>query len=340
LKTAFTATPDLPFSVKGGNANAVTVEEFGSQDIVVFNDVNRLSDAVRDRMVQARKSGQGQFVIMGPNADLAFWGSVEGFPAKPIRKVKVSTERGRTVALLTSYDRNHGIFTPFQGSRLGLNTAQFTDYTQLEPIAGASAVARFDNGAPALVESPVENRGMLVFASSLDKIQNDLPLKPSFVPFVHQTARYLTRYNAVKGWYTLGEGIPIVGSLEGGVARVVEPDGTQQTLGELKSGEQRFFSPPEPGYYELRNGRDIRILAVNSPSNEGNLETMVPEDLIAGVQSTEAEARQTGTFTTEDKLEYARRQMGWWYLLVVAFIAGIVELYIANNRPQSVRRVG
>ena len=62
--------------------------------------------------------------------------------------------------------------------------------------------------------------------------------------------------------------------------------------------------------------------------------------LSALLPSTEAEERNTGTFTTDDKLEYARRQMGWWYLLMIALIAGIVELYIANNRPQSVRRVG
>ena len=58
---------------------------------------------------------------------------------------------------------------------------------------------------------------MLVFASSLDTLWNDLPLKPSFVLFMHQTARYLARYNAAKAWYTLGEGIPIVGTLDGGV---------------------------------------------------------------------------------------------------------------------------
>jgi hypothetical protein len=110
--------------------------------------------------------------------------------------------------------------------------------------------------------------------------------------------------------------------------------------GELKSGEQRFFSPDTPGFYELRVGRESRIIAINPPANEGNLEMMLPEDLIASVQSTEAEARQTGTFVMDDKLEYARRQMGWWYLLMIALIAGIVELYIANSRPQSVRRVG
>ena len=116
---------------------------------------------------------------------------------------------------------------------------------------------------------------------------------------MHETARYLSRYNAVKGWYTLGEGIPVIGTLDGGVPRVVNPDGESGvSLGELKSGEQRSSVPETPGFYELRVGRETRILAVNPPANEGNLEMMVPEDLIASVQSTEAEARQTGTFAT------------------------------------------
>ncbi|HZI51461.1 MAG TPA: VWA domain-containing protein [Terriglobia bacterium] len=343
LRTAYTAAPDLPFNVRVGNASAVTVEELGSQEIVIFNDVPRLSDAVRDRAVQARKAGQGQFVILGNTADLRWWETVDGFPAKPLRRVDVSKERGKSIAYLTSYDRNHGIFKRFQGSsRLGLNTAQFFQYIELEPKPGAFALAKFDNGHPALVESPANDRGMLVFASALDNTWNDLPLKPSFVPFMFESARYLAGYNAAKGWYTLGEGIPIIGALEGGTARVVDPSGNQDSVGEgeLKSGEQRYYSPSAPGFYELRVGRDRRLLAVNPPSNEGNLEMMIPEDLLAGVQSTEAEARQTGTFVTDDKLEYARQQMGWWYLLLIALIAGIVELYIANTRTQSVRRVG
>jgi len=344
LKAAFTAAPDLPFRAKVGRACVVTPEELATQDIVIFNDVQRLSDAVRDRAVQLRRSGrQGQLVILGNNSDLRWWEAMNGFPAKPVRSVNVSQERGKTVAYLTSYDRNHGIFKRFQGSsRLGLNTAQFFRYIELEPKPGAAAIAKFDNGAPALVESPIEDRGMLVFASSLDMSWNDLPLKPSFVPFLHESARYLTRYNAAKGWYTLDESIPIIGTVDGGVARVIDPYGTQKQIGEgeLKAGEQLYFAPETPGFYELRVGRTSQILAVNSPSSEGNLEMMVPEDLLASVQSTEAEARQTGTFVTDDKLEYARRQMGWWYLLLIALIAGIVELYIANSRTQSVRRVG
>jgi hypothetical protein len=343
LKAAFTAAPDLPFNVKVGNAAAVSIEELGSQDIVIFNDVMRLTDPVRDRMIQARKTGQGQLVILGSNADLGWWRDIPGFPVKPLQKIDASKDRGKTSVYLTSYNRNHGIFKPFQsGSSLTLNTAQFFNYTDLELKPGATAIAKFENGAPALVESPPEDRGLLVFASSLDTQWNDLPLKPSFVLFMHETVRYLSRYNAVKGWYTLGEGIPVIGTLDGGVPRVIGPDGEQETIGEgeLKSGDQRFYSPDAPGFHELRVGRETKMLAVNPPTNEGNLDTILPADLIASVQSNEAEARQAGSFSSEDKLEYARRQMGWWWLLLIALIAGIVELYIANNRGQSVRRVG
>jgi hypothetical protein len=341
LKTAFTAAPDLPFNVKVAEASKVTVDELGSQDIVIFNDVIRLTDPLRSRMIQARKAGQGQLVILGSQSDLGWWGNVEGLPVKPVQKIDVSKDRGKPGVYLTTYNRNHGIFKPFQSSTpLSLNTAQFTHYTELELKPGATAIAKFENGLPALVESSPEDRGLLVFASTVDKTWNDLPLKPSFVLFTHQTARYLSRYNAVKGWYTLGEGIPVIGTLDGGVARAVTPDGEQESLGELKSGAQIFYTPLVPGFHELRVGREERTLAVNSPSNEGNLDTILPADLFASVQSTEAEAIRAGSFNQEDKLEYARRQMGWWWLLMFALIAGIVELYIANNRGQSVRRIG
>ena len=73
------------------------------------------------------------------------------------------------------------------------------------------------------------------------------------------------------------------------------------------------------------------MVAVNPPSTEGNLDSMPPEDLLASVQRTQAEAQQAGFFGSEEKQEYARRQMGWWYLLLIAFLAGIAEIYIANQ---------
>ena len=107
--------------------------------------------------------------------------------------------------------------------------------------------------------------------------------------------------------------------------------GERESLGELAAGEQRFFTPSVPGFHEIRVGRDIRVIAVNPPSNEGNLDVIPPEDLLASVQSTAAEALKARLFTSDDQLEHAKRQLSWWYLLVVAIFAAVAEIYIANK---------
>jgi hypothetical protein len=338
LKTVFTASDDVPFNVKVVPAQAATADQLAGEDVLIVNDVPRLSESLRARVVDLRKTGgQGQLVILGENADLKWWSSLDGFPVTATQRVDGSRDRNKPAVLLTSYDKNHPIFRTFQGSaRFTLNSAQFFKYVQLDLKPGAAAVAKFENGSPALAESP-ESRGLMVFASTVDKSWNDLPLRPAFPLIMPEIARYLSRYDAVKGWYTLGEGIPVIGTLEAGVARVITPDGEQQSLGELKTGEQRFYAPAVPGFHELRIGREVRVLAVDPPANEGNLEPMIPDDLLASVQSTEAEARQSGTFAQDDVLEYARRQMGWWYLLLIALAAGLVELYIANSRSKTKR---
>jgi hypothetical protein len=99
----------------------------------------------------------------------------------------------------------------------------------------------------------------------------------------------------------------------------------------LSAGQTKFFTPSMPGFHEIRVGPDTRLVAVNPPSSEGNLESMPPEDLLASVQRTQAESQQAGFLGNEEKTEYARRQMIWWYLLMIALLAGIAEIYIANR---------
>jgi hypothetical protein len=144
-------------------------------------------------------------------------------------------------------------------------------------------------------------------------------------------ARYLSRYNESVGWYAMGEGIPVVGGLENAAAAVIDPKGERQALGQLSAGQARFFTPTAPGFHEIRVGPDSDTIAVNAPSAEGNLDSMLPEDLLASVQRTQGESQQAGFFGDEEKDEYARRQMGWWYLLLIALLAGIAEIYLANK---------
>ena len=332
LRQAYTSSPDLPYAVTVIQAQNVTPEEVARYEVVVVNDVPRLPDKVRERMDELRKTGQGQLIVLGENADTGWWNSYAKLPVKTAQKIFVAKDRGRPSVSLTTYDHNHNIFKPFENTtKLALNTAQFFAYVSMEPRPGATVLAKFEDGAPVIIESSKDDHGLLVFNSSVDNKWNDLPLKQSFLPLFHEMIRYLSRYNETRGWYALGEGIPVIGGLESAAAAVIDPSGERQALGQLSVGQARFFTPVKPGFHEIRVGPDTRVVAVNPPSAEGNLDSMPPEDLLASVQRTQGESQQAGFFGDDDKDDYARRQTGWWYLLLVALLAGIVEIYIANK---------
>jgi hypothetical protein len=332
LKQVFSSTIDLPFEMKTIPLEQLTAAEAGNHNVIVFNDVPRLPDAVRDRLNELRKGGQGQIVILGTNTDVGWWNAYTSFPMKLTQKIFVNKDRGKFSYAMTTYDHNHPIFKSFEkSSTLTLGSSQYFAYVEGEAKKGTGVLAKYENGSPALLESPKEDRGMLVLTSGMDGIQNDLPLKPAFLPLMHEMVQYLTRYSENRGWYTLGEAIPVTGTIESAPAGVINAKKERVPLGDLAPGEQKFYTPEDPGFHEIRVGRDVRIAAVNPPATEGNLDRMPPEDLLASVKRTAGETQQAGFVAEDAQSDYARRQTGWWYLLLFALLAGIAEIYVANR---------
>jgi len=332
LRQAFTSTPDLPFEVTTMPVSSITSDEIGKHEIVVINDVPRLPDGVRDKMDELRKSGKGQLVILGANSEMSWWSNYAKLPVKPVQRIFVPNDRGRPSVSLTTYDQNHSIFKPFRTStRVALNSAQYSAYVSVEPRPGATVLAKFEDGSPVIVESSKDDQGMIVFNTTVDNRWNDLPLKPSFLPLFHEMVRYLTRYNESRGWYALGEAIPVNGGLGNVDAAVIDPAKQRKGLGSLVAGQTKFFTPELPGFHEIRVGPDTRMVAVNPPAAEGNLDSMPPDDLLASVKRTQGESQSAGLLGTDEEADYARRQMTWWYLLLIALLAGMAEIYIANR---------
>ncbi len=67
-------------------------------------------------------------------------------------------------------------------------------YRKITPAAGAQVLAKFDGTAPAVLERRVGNGRVLLWASALDTSWSDLPRAGVFVPFIHQSMRYLAAY--------------------------------------------------------------------------------------------------------------------------------------------------
>src|SRR5690606_19473540 len=82
LTEAFAAAPDLPFAVATAAAASLTPARLDGVEVVILNDVSRLSDAVRAKLDEMRAAGQGQLVVLGDSADVNWWNTFEPLPVR------------------------------------------------------------------------------------------------------------------------------------------------------------------------------------------------------------------------------------------------------------------
>ena len=73
----------------------------------------------------------------------------------------------------------------------------------------ARVAARLNDGTPLLLDQPLGQGHVLLFASALDNLTNDLPLHPVFVTFVDHAARYLSGSERLSASRLVGDLVPL-----------------------------------------------------------------------------------------------------------------------------------
>ena len=138
-------------------------------------------DAVRRHLA----SGGGLIVAAGPALEPDTVAELAGLRAAP-------RVRGDGDVSLAAADTRHPIFQAFGSAVPSLGGIRFTRTWDLNED-GWVVLARFTDGRAALMERRVDEGRVLLFASDLGHAWNDFPVHPAFVPFMHETIRYVTR---------------------------------------------------------------------------------------------------------------------------------------------------
>ena len=218
------AIGDAPrFDASLQSAEALAGDTMNRARVIVLNDVP-IGDAGAAKLVTFVEGGGGLLMALGPRATWpqanASWLPVSIGP--PV-------DRTRGAARLSGMDYGHAIFEPFRAPRSGdFSTARFYSYRSLNAAKGASVLARFDTGEPALVERTAGRGRIIVYASTLDLNWNDLALKPMFLPFLRQLGRHLSGFREQPAWLTIGQVLDIdaaeiaAGATSGSAARAAD----------------------------------------------------------------------------------------------------------------------
>ena len=328
------------FDITKRRVSQLSPGDLSGKRLVIMNNAPWPSSNMAMRLHEFVSNGGGLLVVAGDAVTATSWpGNASGLlPASPGDMKDRLADKG---AVLGTIDRSHPAFSVFGGAQSGdMSASRFYRYREFKADSGV--LARFDDGAPAVLERKTGTGRTIVVASSFDGLWNDLPRQPVFLPFVHQLAQYTSGYRSGRSIYEVGDPVDLQGvgpavadSLGArGVAYVaVSPHGNRLRIGGTQ-GEPALI-PSEAGVYEVRPagepGARPRLVAVNIPGRELDLARFDPTRLTHAV-STTVEASDGDSSPAEvDLAQRERKQSVWWYLLVIAATLLVVESVLAHR---------
>jgi hypothetical protein len=323
------ATPS--FQVETVPAARVTPDLLDKRAAVVINDTVMPPGLAGGALKRYVERGGGLLVALGEHAA---WpaSEVDLLPGKPAAVVNRTEGRGATIGL----EYSHPVFEVFKAPRSGdFSAVRVFRYRALEATPDARVLARFDDGAVAAVEKRLGQGRVIAWTTSLDESWSDLPLKPVYLPLVHQFVRYLAQYEQPASWSTVGQVVDLAVALKTKADRVVVTPGGQRVR--MPASEPGILELDEHGVYEIRSASSPSShpdrIAVNLDPSESDLASIDPTELVAAVTGRAHEATATAADAPAEltPLEAERRQGAWWYLLVAGLVMLAAEMAVANR---------
>jgi Aerotolerance regulator N-terminal/von Willebrand factor type A domain len=206
-------------------------------------------------------------------------------------------------------------------------------YAAVPEQGQARVAARLSDGTPLLLDKQVGEGHIVLLASGLENLTNDLPLHPIFVVFVDRMARYLSGDERLSGSKVVDGFVQLRGGAEpAGVAanvELIDPDG-RRPLSLSEARTMQSFRLERSGFYQIRfaNGRDA-VIGVNPDRRESNLEPLTKDvqDLWRG-SSASGGTQPAGAARVPVK---ARPVSLWWYVMLLALVVASAETALASD---------
>lgn len=278
--TAFRARLVAPDQIAGGRADSIAQHR-----AVILLSTRGLDRPAREAIAAFVKEGGGLFIAASPDVDPEVVASMFGWNAAafvPAGEVNPAS--------LAATDLRHPIFRPFGGLAANLGNVRVTRAWRVDD-AGWHVAARFDHGAPALLDRSHGAGRIVLFTTDLDRRWNDFPVHPAFVPFVLESVRHVASRAAEAEVFTVG--------------RV--PSGIQS----------------DPGIHRLESGR---VVAVNVDTRESGIGVMTADEFKAMLEP----VPQAPVDQTARSEQIEARQSLWQYGLLLMLGVLVVESFVGR----------
>jgi hypothetical protein len=258
-------------SIGGGGFTAIDPMALEQVGVIAVLSTRAVAQRGRERLAEFVRGGGGLLIAAGPDVDPAILGGA----LAGLVETSWATRPAEALTFAPD-DSRHPVFRVFGGAGTLANVG-FSRAVRISAPSGASVIAHYSDGSPALVEERTAGGRVLVFGSDLNYRWNDFPLQPGFVPFIHETVRYLAAPRASR---------------------------TEFLVGDLQAATT-------PGFVELRGRR----VAVNPDPRESDPARMTPETFQAGISRLNAAAVRTEQAAAQQRED--GQFLWWYGLLLM-----------------------
>jgi hypothetical protein len=322
FRSALASAAEAAFTLDAATVSQAAGLPLSNYAFVVLSDVMSLPSSFDNDLRRYVQNGGGVWIAAGTFAAHGARIPVFGGNILESRDYSRSGERFLSVG---EADPSH----PSVEKAGRWSGVKFYFAVRVDP-ANSRVAVRLTDQTPLLLEKKIGEGRVLLFASGLDNLTNDFPLHPIFVPFVEQTAWYLSGAERRGGSRVAGSFLELRSSKEQAVSvTVIDPDG-HRPLSLKEAASAQTFQLTRAGFYELQvaNGRHD-VIGVNADRRESDL-AVIPDDVLSLWRGNPAAGAAQATAGGQGQ-EQTKAYALWWYIMLVVLAAAIAESLLADQ---------
>jgi Aerotolerance regulator N-terminal/von Willebrand factor type A domain len=322
FRSALASAAESAFTLDTVSAGEAAGQQLSKYAFVVLSDLISVPASFENDLLRYVQSGGSVWIAEGTSA--AHSSHIPVFGGN-ILEAKDYSRTGDLFLNVAEADPSH----PSVANTDHWSGVKFYFAVRVDP-ANSRVIARLTDGTPVLLEKKIGEGDALLFTSGLDNLTNDFPLHPIFVPFVEQTALYLSGIERRSGSRTVDTFLELRSSKEQAVSvEVIDPQG-HRPLSLKEAASAQTYQLTQAGFYELQlaSGRHD-VIGVNADRRESNLEVIPNDTLSLWRGNSGAGAAQAAA--AGQAQEQTRPYSLWWYIMLLVLAAAIAESLLADQ---------
>lgn len=328
IQTALSAATEAAFTIDSQTPEQAAGATLSKYAFVILSDPGPLPQRLEDAIDQYVQNGGSVLISIGKNAVPGAKIPAAGIQLLQVRTLNLDHERPLTVGQM---DNSYSSF----GNGQNWASVNFYQMAKLAvpQDANTRVAASLSDGSPLLIDRKSGEGHVIVFASALDNVANNLPLQPVFLPFIEQTTHEMGGIGSSQTNYRVGSYVDLRTAHEQNVpVEIIGPDG-KRALSLSESAKATTYQFPTQGFFDIRraNGRE-EMASVNPDRRESDF-TLISQDTVnlwknTGVGSYSGTSAASAGNTEENS------ELWWWVLALLAVLA-IAETVVGNRHIET-----